>query len=169
MPSRDPSVLPDSDRHLSRRTVVKTAAHAAWIVPAVQLATMAPALATSGAAAALTVSGSSIWVANGTLGIRNLKVDNANPQATVSLAVTLVLPPGWKATVAAPAGWTVTGSGTGTLVFTKIAPQLAGKSSVTMPSFNLVTNQSGKPANKSILAAATPGGTGSSGSTVIKT
>ena len=33
------------NRHLSRRTVLRAAGHAAWVVPAIQVVSMAPAFA----------------------------------------------------------------------------------------------------------------------------
>lgn len=49
----------------SRRAVLRAGAHAAWAVPAVQVATMVPAFATSGSHAEFTAPGGALTVANG--------------------------------------------------------------------------------------------------------
>jgi len=67
---------------MSRRTVVKTGAHAAWAVPAISLATAAPAMASSGAV--LSISGTS---ANRAVAIltASASVDNTGTQTTSGL------------------------------------------------------------------------------------
>jgi hypothetical protein len=65
MPSTDDAVMPRaSSRQLSRRSVMKAGAHAAWIVPAVQVVGAAPAFASCSTTAkdrAFSFSGGYAW------------------------------------------------------------------------------------------------------------
>ena len=80
-------------RQLSRRTVLRTAAHAAWAVPAIQIVAAAPSFAASGDALALTPAPTGVWdlVANrmtATIRVKNMSA--ANP--TVGLQLTVIFP-----------------------------------------------------------------------------
>lgn len=76
---------------ISRRRVVRTAATAAWAVPAIQVATAVPAFAASGCCSA-TVSGSAHWRA-GELNYIDIALDlvNACNTPVTGLTVTLTI------------------------------------------------------------------------------
>lgn len=116
---------------VNRRTLMRTGAHAAWSIPAVQLVTQAPAYAASGPAALSVTATNSGWTGNSTVNARftvTTTVTNTNAQPTTNLSVTYTLPTGVNATVTPPAGWSVVEAtnGTNVIVLEKIDPQLGG-------------------------------------------
>lgn len=153
---------------LSRRSVVRTAAHAAWAVPLVQVAAAAPALAASaGSLTAAAVINS--WNGSGTRQTFTLTVTVTNTGNTsVALtSVTLSFPTGWNPTSSSlTTGWGVSGSGSATLSFTPSpARTLAAHTSATFTvTLNPVNNYVGTGTYvadgaglKVIPASSTPG------------
>ena len=102
-------------RSVSRRRVVRTAATAAWAVPAIQVATAVPAFAASGCCN-VTVAGSAQWRANG-LNYIDIPLDLTNGcnTAVSGLTVTLTVCGLQDVTYSGdeflPAGWTQLGKG----------------------------------------------------------
>jgi len=150
----DPSVTSpaqhEEPRSISRRRVVRTAATAAWAVPAIQLATAVPAFAASGCCN-VSVSGSAHWRANG-LNYVDIPLDLSNGcnTAVTGLTVTLTvcgledityagdtLPTGWTQLGKANKELTPDGSGCYTVTFTT-GNSLAGNTS-TQPQFTVKT------------------------------
>ena len=76
-------------RNVSRRSVLRTAAHAAWVVPMIQVVAAAPAFAASGTLSI--AGGSGFW--NGASNNLTLTVDVTAAPATTGLQVTFTLPP----------------------------------------------------------------------------
>jgi hypothetical protein len=80
-------------RQLSRRTVLRTAAHAAWAVPAIQIVAAAPTFAASGDVLALTPTPTGVWDLGANRMTATIPVKNnstANP--TAALQVTAIYP-----------------------------------------------------------------------------
>jgi hypothetical protein len=126
-------------RTFSRRRIVRTAATAAWAVPAIQLATSVPAFAASGCCD-LTVTGSGQW-SPGELNYIDIPLNIGNGCATAVTGLTVVLtvcglqditylgsdvlPAGWVQAGKANAKLDADGSGCYTLTFMTTQP-LAG-------------------------------------------
>jgi len=113
---------------LSRRTVMKAGAHAAWAIPAITVVTSAPAFAAqSGQPTCDPVpSGSGAWTGPSSTRAIPCTVSVANKGAadTVGLVLTASFPTGWDPTVGAPSnGWTVSKS---VNVFTFTPPSQVG-------------------------------------------
>jgi hypothetical protein len=100
-------------RAISRRRIVRTAATAAWAVPAIQIATAVPAFAASGCCS-VTVGGSAQWRTGG-LNYIDIALDlsNACNTAVTGLIVTLTIGDLEDITYSGseflPAGWTQVG------------------------------------------------------------
>ena len=135
-------------RRLSRRTVLRTAAHAAWAVPAIQAVAATPAFAASGSGAlAFTPAPTGVWSLSRNRMTATIQVKNtstANP--TIGLQVTVAFPnlyvykngnrtlavsrvtTGWSAS---PVAYSGSGTGrTATVVFTatsQVAPGATSK------------------------------------------
>jgi hypothetical protein len=123
-------------RGISRRTLVKGAAHAAWVVPAVQLVTVVPAFAVSGCNLAVTASSATHTGNNpNASGQQQLSVNLTikNTQDTGASNVTVVLTFTSRYSITTPfsaPGWTVTRDGN---VFTFVATApLAGGATTTL-------------------------------------
>jgi hypothetical protein len=110
--------LESTEKHVGRRAVVRTAAHAAWAIPAIQVATTVSAnaavcSATTTAPASFVVTQNSKTVggtSNKTV-TADYSVANSGKQGTASVTITTT---GGKVDVApAPSGWAAVGS-TGT-------------------------------------------------------
>lgn len=105
---------------VSRRGVVRTAAHAAWVVPLVQVASMAPALAASGKSLTVTAAIAS-WSGSGTAQTFTLSVTVTNTgsvTATVS-SVSLIFPSGWNPNCGTVSGWTRSGNNSATVTYSR--------------------------------------------------
>ena len=137
-------------RQLSRRAVLRTAAHAAWAVPAIQIVAAAPSFAASGDALALAPTPTGVWDLGAnrmTATIRVKNISAANP--TAGLQVTAIFPNvyvyktrnrtlrisnvtgGWRA-----GRVTYSGSGTGrtaTVVFTASSQVVPGATEPGVP------------------------------------
>jgi len=134
-------------RQVGRRSVIVAAAHAAWVVPVVQVVAAAPAFATSTAPQLSITSAVINWADTSITGTLGIDVTVANPEkvnATLS-SITLTFPLSWNPTTvgAAPVGWGVTGSGSRTIVYTLTTPFVLGPGktkvlSVTSSSLNPV-------------------------------
>ena len=79
----------EEPRSISRRRVVRTAATAAWAVPAIQLATAVPAFAASGCCN-VSVAGSAHWRADG-LNYIDIPLDLSNGCNTSVTGLTVTL------------------------------------------------------------------------------
>jgi hypothetical protein len=105
----------DEPRTITRRRIVRTAATAAWAVPAIQVATSVPAFAASGCCS-LSVGGSAHW-RDGELNYIDIPLDLTNGCATAvsGLTVTLTICGLDSITYAGtdflPAGWVQLGHG----------------------------------------------------------
>jgi hypothetical protein len=105
---------PESEERsgLSRRTVIKGAAHAAWMVPAITVVTQAPAIAASGNNPVITAT-SNTW--NGKKLTATMTIENKGTGATdagMQVQVTVAAPPSGtyskpELTSATAANWTV--------------------------------------------------------------
>ncbi|MBA2954561.1 hypothetical protein GON03_09520 [Nocardioides sp. MAH-18] len=141
---------------MTRRSVVRAGAAAAWAVPMVQIAAAAPSFAASGPA---NLSTSSVGTASRNkkdVTIPNVVVVNSNNQSTTALTVTVASSGSLAGTQpAAPTGWSAARSGN-SVVFTRQS-QLAGNSSTTPATF-LLTLQNNQATTLTITAS--PGATG---------
>lgn len=132
-------VTSTTSRRPSRRAVVRTAAHAAWAVPAIQIAAAAPAFASSlvndiqGGSATITKSGPTQYTASG------ITVASDGPTALASGTVQLLLTvaggknnPVWAATPApaATGSWLFLG-GVDSHVLTFVYNGTVGKGATT--------------------------------------
>lgn len=125
----DASVL---RRNVTRRTVLRTAAHAAWVVPAIQVVSAAPAFAASGSAS-ISVTAGITWngtATSSTFGLR-VTITVADAPAT-GVQVTLGFPSGWNPTSTTPGGWAVTGARMATVVYTSGAALPVGQTEFTV-------------------------------------
>ena len=94
-------------RPLSRRAVIRTAAHAARMVPVIQAVSATPAFAASGTTiseSATVVSWSSIAL-SATFDLQ-VTVSNTGGILVQGTVVTLVFPSKWNPTTSTPTGWT---------------------------------------------------------------
>lgn len=144
-------LAPEAHQHgTSRRTVIKAAGHAAWMIPAVQIASQVPAMATASDILTIANNGtySDVAAILTKVSLKNTKVHNSSHGAAAS---------GLKATMTATttagnvtfnnvsaSGWTYTGetiSGSGnkihtmTFTFAGTAPAIGSDTSFE-PSFN---------------------------------
>lgn len=100
-------------RAISRRRIVRTAATAAWAVPAIQIATAVPAFAASGCSS-VTLGGSAQWRTGG-LNYIDIALDLTNScnTAVTGLTVTLTIcgleDITYSGSEFLPAGWTQVG------------------------------------------------------------
>ena len=107
-------------RGLSRRSVVRTAAHAAWAVPVVQLAASAPAFADStlpgieNPTYTFSRGGSNTWTAAGF----TVSNDGPGPLDAGKIQFTAIATDGtWSQNSAASPWVYVSGAGTGTIIY----------------------------------------------------
>jgi hypothetical protein len=138
-------------RSISRRRVVRTAATAAWAVPAIQLATAVPAFAASGCCN-VTVGGTAHWRADG-LNYIDIPLDLSNgcSTAVTGLTVTLTICGLKDITYSGaeflPAGWTQVGKpnkamdpdGNGCYTVTFMSAQTLAGTTATHPQFTVKT------------------------------
>ena len=122
---------------ISRRSIIKVGAHAAWAVPLVQVVAAAPAVAVSGTTTRVSWAGFSGSYSS--TDARNLDVtasianDGSTSASGVQVVLTVPVPVNGCTT---PAGWTVSRNGQD-FTFTKTTP-LSGAASATLPvTFNL--------------------------------
>jgi hypothetical protein len=148
---------------LSRRTVIKGAAHAAWMVPAITVVTQAPALAASGAAQLSFMSASGTH--SGTTITARVDVKNLNSQGTTAFQLSFQIntPAGAQAGVVSggsPRGWGTGSVGTGSsknvITFTATS-QLLGNADTGTLTFKFSSTK-GFPSSITVTALA--GGTG---------
>lgn len=118
--SSERSSAPESQL-LSRRTLVRAGATAAWTVPAIQLVGAAPAFAGSVDQTTITLSPPTGNYATSTRLRVKATVTNNGPHTTKNLRLTVVLPLAAQGTVTA-AGWQVQGADTDTYVFVSNGP-----------------------------------------------
>lgn len=107
-----------SDQPLSRRTVLRTAAHAAWAVPAIQLVSAAPAFAASGDT--LAFAGTPSWASKKILNV-SFVVTNTSPGTQADgLTVTLTMTPAPTAGITLPiaGAWTIASAAGGVVTLT---------------------------------------------------
>lgn len=158
------TTLPDPPTASSRRALLKAGAHAAWAVPAVQLATSAPAFAVGSGipAAALAVTGTTFTWKNpsdliGTITVKNNgTAAGAGVQVTFSqLTVDGVTKP--AAIYSATTPWAFVGT-----VATLAGTLAVGASSTLSFTITGANGKSNKPASVKYAVTVT-GGTGTSG------
>ena len=152
---------------MTRRSLVRTGATAAWSVPVVAAVAAAPALAISGPAN-LSTSTETVTSTAGATGNDDGKVSgtillkNTNTQATTGLVITLAGATGCKfktcTSPTAAQGWTVSGLGSATLTLTATT-QLTGNST---RSLTVTTTTNGQPARSGTITM-TPGATETAG------
>jgi hypothetical protein len=81
-------LAPETPSGTTRRTVLKAAGHAAWMIPAVQIASQVPAMAA--ASDILTIAAQGSKTTSGSLVISGVKVKNSSTtDATTNLTATL--------------------------------------------------------------------------------
>ena len=147
--SSERSSAPDSQL-LSRRTLVRAGATAAWAVPAIQVVAAAPAFAAgSGGPTTLTPATPTGKYTSSTALNVTASVTNSGTQSANNLQLTITLPTAATGTVTAT-GWTVTGSGT-TFVFTADSPLVATASVGFDVTFAVTRNPAG---SVSVIATA---------------
>jgi hypothetical protein len=128
-------------RSISRRRVVRTAATAAWAVPAIQVATAVPAFAASGCCN-VSVGGSAHWRADG-LNYIDIPLDLSNGcntavnGLTVTLTVCGLKDITYSGEEFLPAGWTQLGKGN-----KKLTPDNNGCYTVTFTTANSLAGNS---------------------------
>ncbi len=131
-------------RHLSRRTVLRTAAHAAWVVPAIQVVGLAPAFAAASDVLLLTPASSGQWTNNRKSMTASVPVkNNSTTDPTVALQLTVTFPnlyvgsSGTLTISAVTGGWAASavtypvtgGTRTARVVFTAATQLVTGASS----------------------------------------
>ena len=129
---------------ISRRSVVKAGAAAAWTVPLVQVVAAAPAVAVSGAPTLVLSGAIGSWNGNSVNLNGRVTLTNTGSAPTTSLQVTLTFDTAWTSGSASAGDWTVSPSGVATVktyVFTA-QTQLAANASTTL-NFNF-TSTTGK-------------------------
>jgi hypothetical protein len=128
-----------ASRGISRRSVMKVGAAAAWSVPLVQVVAAAPAHATSGTRAELSWAALTGSYSSTDARILNVSASISNTGSFDASSVQVVLTvPVEGATVAAPAGWNVTPSGQD-FTFTKATPLGASSTVMLALAFTLPT------------------------------
>lgn len=151
---------------LSRRTVVRSAAHAAWMVPAISLITQAPALAASGDTLSFVTPTGSI---NGGLNqvTINAPVKNTSTHNTAIAANGLVVVVDFTGTGMTPtqvstaaAGWTSSISGL-KVTFTHTAAIAAPTTTPFAPVIKVTGGAAGKSVGLTATAAGYAGATSS--------
>lgn len=155
---------------LSRRTVIKAGAHAAWAIPAVTVVTSAPAFAAqSGQLTSDPVpSGSGAWTGPSNTRTIPCTINVANKGAadTVGLILTASFPSGWDPAVGTPSnGWTVSKS-VNVFTFTPPAQVGAGKTAT----FDVTFSPKSSNKNRTVsitLNTTVQNGTAESGSIVV--
>jgi hypothetical protein len=158
-----------ASRGISRRSVMKVGAAAAWSVPLVQVVAAAPAHATSGQAAVLALSGASgQWIGGSSSTQFTLQstIANTGGAEALSVQVTYTFPDtlGWSPSyVSATGGWV--GSASGRVVTLTLATLAAGNSETPIVTLSSPANRKGS-AITGIEVSATATGTNSPGTTV---
>lgn len=122
----------------SRRTVIRTAAHAAWAVPAIQIAVAAPAFASSTVADDVVFTGNTppkVSTSGTTATVATFTVNNDGPAIPANkLRLTLTSNESWP-TQTANGGWTFTTSGT--TLYALYAGTVGVGTAVVLPSFEV--------------------------------
>ncbi len=125
-------------RYVSRRTLVRTGATAAWAVPVISVATAAPAMAA--VSGGLSVSGSGSYAnKNSTALPLTITVTNNRTSAASGCSVTVSFPSGWTPSCTQPSGWTVSTGNAQTHTFNSSAA-IPGSGTTTFTSTFTVTS-----------------------------
>lgn len=150
--SENSSVTP---RGVSRRSVMKAGAAAAWSVPLVQVVAAAPAVAVSGPTTLVASPGAAGWNGNSANIAAPVTVRNTGSNDSLALQVTYTFKSGWTGgSATAPTGWTVSPP-TG-MVFTFTADsQVAGGTEVSLAATFRSQNGKGFAATIDVSATAT--------------
>jgi hypothetical protein len=177
---------------LSRRTVVRAGAHAAWIVPAISVVTAAPALAASGTSRpTLTITnGSGTWATQNHItgtqytftnwAVSGITVTNVstNPATDVATGITVTIsfasstykPTTVVSVTGLSANWTLDSTNTTatSYVFNYSGTVAVGSSTTALtPTFNFTTGQGTKPSGETAGTTAAASVSGSPGTTFI--
>ncbi|HSE09222.1 MAG TPA: hypothetical protein VLB29_11210 [Nocardioidaceae bacterium] len=149
--------MPSGAGGISRRSVVKAGAVAAWSVPLVQVVAAAPAMAAvSGTSTLGLPAANGSWSGNSSNLNGAVTISNTGSVATTSLQVTMDFDAAWTSGSASAPGWTVTPSAnatTKTYVFTATTQLAAGDSTTLSFTFASTTGK-GFATNISVTANA---------------
>jgi len=113
-------LAPETPSGTTRRTVLKAAGHAAWMIPAVQIASQVPALAASGDGIAKASTGNShtAWsesAQRATSTVTSTIVNNdTKPSTSLTVVLTMTAPKNTtftSPTATVPSGWTGNSAG----------------------------------------------------------
>jgi hypothetical protein len=166
-----------AQRALTRRTVVRAGAHAAWAVPAITVATAAPALAVSGGAV-LNSASFQVTYSKSKLHVRIGPIKNSGATATTGpVTVIFSAPKMAQTSMSNPYdngvqnNWTYVGKSSSAssddYTFVSKQSSLKPNQSTGMLGFKLNTTSS-KPAGQFTYSATAPGSTGTAGTTTAK-
>lgn len=123
-------------RGVSRRSVMKAGAAAAWSVPLVQVVAAAPAVAVSGPAALSATAGTGSWNGNSANLNTQVTITNTGNNVTSSLQVTFTFDSPWTGgSATAPTGWTLGASSATSFTFVAGTQLAAGSNTTIAPSF----------------------------------
>jgi hypothetical protein len=140
-------------RGISRRTLVKGAAHGAWVVPAVQVVSAVPAFAVSGCSlsASGTISHNGNNTPQRTLSV-SLTVTNSQ-DTPADVVVTLNFPARYSITASPTAAGTWTIARTGNVItLTRANPGLAGNASETI-AFSMTATRNVSSASRDVTVS----------------
>jgi len=153
--SSDGEVTERSSRGISRRSVMKAGAAAAWSVPLVQVVAAAPAVAVSGPTSLSATGGTGGWNGNSANMATRITITNTGANDTSSLQVTFTFTSGWvSGTASAPTGWAPGASSATSFTFVAGTQLAAGQSVEVAPTFTS-TNGKGFAAQIAVSPTAT--------------
>ena len=139
-------LTPETHSGATRRTVLKTVGHAAWMIPAVQIASQVPAMAAASTDQLSATNGS--HSAGGKAGkdliISGVSVKNESPTTATQINASVSFQGGGTVNGATVSGWSRSGSGTSSPVsFTSNATVAPGGSLAFAPTITLQNQVSG--------------------------
>jgi hypothetical protein len=161
-----------ASRGISRRSVMKVGAAAAWSVPLVQVVAAAPAHATSGQAV-LDITGNGSWgIANDGKPLNaTVSVANTGGQSATLLTIVLSFPAGYAPTVRSaslPTGWAASGNGTPTVTLSSQGTALAPEASFSVTAVLDLANANNRGKEVTVgLAANASGGISGTGTLAV--
>ena len=164
---------------MSRRTVVRVGATAAWTAPAITVLAASPAFATTSGPAKLAMSGTTTVVSKGTVKTVSSGVQNTGGQPATSLQATVSLigeaGSGWGSATSAPSTtlWSLSSTtknsnDTVTFVFTATSSALAGgEIKAFSPTITLPSNGKNGTVTVTFTAVAAGGSSATSGPVAV--
>lgn len=129
---------------VSRRSVMKAGAAAAWTVPLIQVVAAAPAVATSGMSTLALSGATGSWSGKSANLNVQVTIQNTGAVATTSLQVTMTFGSAWTSGKASATNWTATPAGdtaTKTYTFTAATQLAAGGTTQLVAKFASSTGQ----------------------------